>query len=224
MPGLKNIHKFTIRKEFDIGFDEAMAIQLDKAKELKKDRSKHGLLLMVEHSPIVTMGRGGSENNLIAGKEALSANGIEYHEARRGGDVTYHGPGQITMYPVFPLEWYWRDLHLYMRTLEETGINYLKGYAITAAREKGLTGVWVDDKKIAAIGIAVSGWVTYYGMAFNICPDMRHFSLIRPCGIEHKGVTSLAELTGKNFDVSEEMDKLAENFCTTFGNTEILNG
>lgn len=140
-----------------------------------------------------------------------------------GGDITYHGPGQVTMYPVFPLEWYWRDLHRYMRTLEETCINYLKRYNLNGERIKGLTGVWIGNEKIAAIGIAVSGWVTYYGMAVNICPEMEHFSLIRPCGIENKGVTSLTRLTGKDYNISEEMDKLGEEFCNTFGNAELID-
>ncbi|MHC4871230.1 MAG: lipoyl(octanoyl) transferase LipB [Planctomycetota bacterium] len=215
-------HHFIYQKKFSVTFEDAMDIQLAKAGELKKERDKPGLLLLAEHTPVITMGRSGEKENLLAAHEALEAAGVSYHETRRGGDITYHGPGQITMYPVFPMEWYWRDLHRYMRTLEETCINYLKNYNLHGERIEGLTGVWIGNEKIAAIGIAVSGWITYYGMAVNISPDMNHFSLIRPCGIEDKGVTSLTKLTGKEYIISEEMDKLSQAFCDTFGNTELI--
>jgi lipoyl(octanoyl) transferase len=214
--------QFILQKEFGLSFDEAMAIQISARKRLIKNRDSEALLLMVEHSPVVTMGRGGSEENLLVGKDGLKSVGVEYVQARRGGDVTYHGPGQITMYPVFPLEWWWRDLHKYMRMLEETTINYLRKFSVEAGRMEEYTGVWIGNEKIAAIGIAVSNWITYYGTAVNIKPDMSHFGLIRPCGIEEKGVTSLFQLRDGEYNISDEMDRLAESFCHTFEGAVIV--
>ncbi len=220
---IKNSTKtFTIEKKFGISFEEAMNRQIEKINDFKKNRNTVGLLLLVEHTPIITMGRTGNEDNLLADKNDLKKNGIAYHPTRRGGDITYHGPGQITLYPVFPLEWYWRDLHKYMRTLEEVGINYLSCKSIQGCRKEGLTGVWVNNEKIAAIGISVSNWITYFGMAININPKMEHFSLIKPCGITEYSVTSLHKITNKDYSINNEMDSIVECFCNTFKDTKIV--
>ena len=214
--------RFEIMRRFGIGYEDAMQLQRDRLARLRRDRSGPGLLLAAEHAPIITLGRGGSRDNLLASPAALARAGVSCHEARRGGDITYHGPGQVTLYPVFPLEWWSRDLHAHMRRLEETGIHYLAAHGIEGTRKKGLTGVWVGEEKIAAIGIAVSAWIVYYGLAMNVRPEMAHFSLIRPCGIAEKGVTSLQRLTGRDYGMRAEMDRMAESFRAVFSGATLV--
>ncbi len=152
------------------------------------------MLLLLEHPPVLTIGRGGNAENILASAETLSALGIRTYMIGRGGDVTYHGPGQIVGYPIMDLRDKGRDVHRYLRRLEDVFIRLLAGRGIAGHRVRGATGVWVGDRKILAIGIGVRKWVTLHGFAFNVSPDLRHFQLIRPCGFEAEQVTSLADL------------------------------
>ncbi len=170
-------------------------------------------LLLLQHSPVITIGRSGSRDNILASRSALAAAGIEIHESERGGDVTYHGPGQLTGYPILNLRHFKKDVHWYLRQLEETIIKVLAEYDIVGARMKGYTGVWVGNEKVAAIGVAIRRWITYHGFALNVHPDMSHFQTIRPCGITDKGVTSIERLLGHRVDMDGVIDKTASAFA-----------
>lgn len=177
-------------------------------------------LLFVEHTPVITLGRSGGGEHLLRDEQELRAQGIEFFRAGRGGDVTYHGPGQWTVYPLLRLEERGRDLHRYMRLLEEAVILYLHDtHGITAGRRTGRTGVWVEEKKICAIGIAVSRWISWHGFALNINTDLRPLrEYMVPCGISpaEGGVTSLAELTGREYELDTEAEHIARAFTEAF--------
>ena len=175
--------------------------------------SGSNFLLLLQHNPVITIGRSGSRDNILASRSALTVAGIETHEIDRGGDVTYHGPGQLTGYPIINLRYFKKDIHWYLRQLEETIIKVLAEYSIVGERIEGYTGVWVGNEKVAAIGVAIRRWITYHGFALNVHPDMSHFQMIRPCGITDKGVTSLERLLGYKVDMSEVVDKTASAFA-----------
>ncbi|HGJ63988.1 TPA: lipoyl(octanoyl) transferase, partial [bacterium] len=149
-------------------------------------------------------------------KPILDKFGISVYEIERGGDVTYHGPGQITGYPIIDLRNYKKDVHWYLRQLEEVIITVLAEYNIIGKRVKDYTGVWVENEKIAAIGVAVKKWVTYHGFAFNVNPDLSHFKLINPCGITDKEVTSLEKIISCNISIEEVEDKIISAFKEVF--------
>jgi lipoyl(octanoyl) transferase len=180
-------------------------------------------LLFCEHNPVYTLGKSGKPEHLLLSAEQLEQQGIEFYLNNRGGDITYHGPGQITGYPVFDLEQFTTDINLYLRNLEEAVILTLAEYGIEAGRYPGLTGVWLDPedeskaRKICAIGIRCSRWVTMHGFAFNINTDLDYFKQIIPCGIEDKGVSSLQAETGREMSLSEVKEKLKNNFARVFG-------
>lgn len=181
------------------------------------------VLLLLEHNPVITLGRGGKKTNLLADESYLEKQGIKIHRVERGGDITYHGPGQIVGYPVLNLNGK-RDIHLLVRSVEEVLIRVLEYYRIKSLRLKGLTGVWVNNEKVAAIGMAVKKWISFHGFAFNVSTDMTPFGFIRPCGIEGKGVTSMQMLLGENTPVIDEVEK---NIIKSFGDVfdfEMENG
>ncbi len=171
---------------------EAFALQSDLVAARKANRIPDQLLI-VEHPHVITMGRNGHEANLLASPNLLSRSGIAFHETDRGGDVTYHGPGQIVGYPIIDLTGWKRDVRAYVRALEQMMIDTLAGYGLAARHIEDLTGVWVGDAKIAAIGVHLSRWVTSHGFAFNLDPDLQFFQYIVPCGLT-KPVTSMAKL------------------------------
>jgi lipoyl(octanoyl) transferase len=153
-------------------------------------------LLFVEHPPVVTAGRGAHADSLRVPPEQLARLGVEFHESSRGGDVTWHGPGQLVGYPICDLSARGRDLHQFLRALEQALIDALGGWGISATRAEGLTGVWVDGGKIASIGIAVRRWVSYHGFALNVAPDLAGFDLIHPCGLRGVRMTSVQARLG----------------------------
>jgi lipoate-protein ligase B len=179
-------------------------------------------LILLQHNPVITVGRSGDNNNILASKALLESFGISVYEIERGGDVTYHGPGQLTGYPIIDLRNYKKDVHWYLRQLEEVIIRVLAEYDIIGERVEKYTGVWVGGEKIAAIGVAVKRWVTYHGFAFNINPDLSHFKLINPCGITDKEVTSLIKILGYNVSMEEVEDKVVSAFAEVF-NVEITD-
>ncbi len=175
------------------------------------------VLILVEHAPVLTMGRDAGREHILVGDDVLQRHGILIYQVERGGDVTYHGPGQLVGYPVLDLTRWGRDLHGYVRRLEEVIIRTLACYGVTAGRREGYPGVWVGDKKVAALGVAVKRWVTMHGFAFNINSHLEHFQFIVPCGISEYGVTSLAEVLGQEQDFREVSRVLKKQFAGVFG-------
>lgn len=175
------------------------------------------ILLLTEHEHVYTLGKGGDPNHLLATEEELRKSGAEVFHIDRGGDITYHGPGQIVGYPILDLNNYFPDIHRYLRCLEEVVIQTLLDYGVEANREEGMTGVWVSGEKIAAIGVKVSRWITMHGFAFNVNTDLSYFDRIIPCGIFHKGVTSLQRVLGREIPLEEVQSKLADEFAHVFG-------
>ena len=206
----------------DIGraaYGPTVLLQERLVEEVKSAPEERACLVLVEHDPpVITLGRGARQSDHITvSRERLAREGIEVHESSRGGDVTWHGPGQIVGYPILRLDLHGRDIHRYLRDLEEVLIRVLGRFGIEGRRSAGLTGVWVGDEKIAAIGVAVRRWVTYHGFALNVSPDLLHFGLIVPCGIRDKGVTSLARLLGRPVAVAETKPILVECMVEVFG-------
>jgi lipoyl(octanoyl) transferase len=179
-------------------------------------------LLLLEHPPVITLGvktRHGS-NHIIASEEELAREGVTVHETGRGGDVTYHGPGQLLGYPVFDLKPDRCDVHRYVRDLEEALIHAVREFGIEGTRVKGLSGVWVGpegkDRKIAAIGVRISRWITSHGFALNVATDLRHFQLIVPCGIADRGVTSVEGELGRSVPMAEMEAAVVRGFEAVF--------
>jgi lipoyl(octanoyl) transferase len=191
------------------------------ALELQRDlvaRRKLGLagdvLLLLEHPHTITMGRNGRRENLLAREDALARAGIAFYATDRGGDVTYHGPGQLVGYPILDLREWKRDVGAYVRSIEQVLIDTLAGFGIAAGRIPGLTGVWVDGRKIAAIGVHISRWVTSHGFALNVSTDLSYFRYIVPCGLA-RPVTSMAQL-GVQATLGEVSQRLARHFERVF--------
>jgi lipoyl(octanoyl) transferase len=179
-------------------------------------------LLFLEHPHVYTLGKSGSMNNLLLTEQELDEKGIEFFKINRGGDITYHGPGQNVGYPILDLELFFTDIHLYMRNLEEVFIRTLAVYGIQSGRYPGYTGVWLDPdndklaRKICALGVKCSRWVTMHGWAFNINTDLRYFEYIIPCGIDDKAVTSMQKELGHALDMEEVKATIREKFEEVF--------
>ena len=176
-------------------------------------------LLIVEHPHVITMGRNGHSANILASEDVLAKSGIEFEATNRGGDVTYHGPGQVVGYPIFDLRLWKRDVVAYVRAVEQVVIDALAKFGIAGARDPKATGVWVNDKKIAAIGIHISRWITAHGFALNVDTDLRYFQYIVPCGLT-KPVTSMREL-GSNATRKEVVSAIAESAQRVFSFEEV---
>jgi len=174
-------------------------------------------LLLLEHDPVFTLGRSARSENVLFPTALLRQRGFDVYETGRGGDVTYHGPGQVVGYPILDLSPDRRDVHRYVRDLEEVMIRACAGYGVEAGRIQGLTGTWVGREKIGAIGVRIARWVTSHGFAFNVATDLAAFQLIVPCGIRDKGVTSLERLLGRKVPLDEAMDRLTASFAEVFG-------
>jgi lipoyl(octanoyl) transferase len=177
-------------------------------------------LILVEHNHVYTLGRNADENNLIADEAWLKGRGVEIFNIERGGDITYHGPGQIVGYPILALRRHGHDIHKYLRDIEEVIIRTLAEYDIEGGRDPENTGVWVGSEKIAAIGVKLTRWITMHGFAFNINTDLNYFTGIIPCGIQHKGVTTLQRLLGRDVPLPEVEEKVINHFKTIFRITD----
>jgi lipoyl(octanoyl) transferase len=199
-----------------VRYDFANYIQLGLAGEVK-DNLRDGSLLFCEFFPVYTIGRNGSDNNFLVSLDFLKKKGIDCRKVDRGGDVTFHGPGQLIIYPIFNLAYLKKDIHWYLRKLETVIADVLSGYGIYAGRKNGLTGVWLDGKKIASIGVAVSRWVTYHGIALNVNNDLSYFDFIHPCGIKDCRMTSVAKLKGTHIDMNKLKRQFMEQFKNAFG-------
>lgn len=188
----------------------------EKEKEVTKN-----YLLFCEHPHVYTLGKSGSEANLLIGEAILKQKGATYYKINRGGDITYHGPGQLVGYPIFDLDYFFSDIHKYLRLLEEAVILTLKEYGIDSERSDGETGVWLDvgtpnARKICALGVKSSRWVTMHGFAFNVNADLSYFDNIVPCGIKDKAVTSLDKELGRTVDLDEVKDKMKKHLSAVF--------
>ena len=178
------------------GYGEVLELQRDLCRRRLQGEISEDLLLLVEHDPVVTLGRGTRGSSLPLPPLELTQRGLDVFEVERGGDVTYHGPGQLVGYPIIDLQTHQPDLHWYLRLLEATIIDVLADLDITAVRRPGLTGVWTRDRKIASIGIHVKQWVTFHGFALNVVNDLANFGLIVPCGIDNVVMTSVERERG----------------------------
>jgi len=200
-----------------VSYKEALEIQ-EKLLLLRQQGKIEDILLLVEHPPVLTLGTRGEHSNILLSQKDLEMNGVEIYKINRGGDVTYHGPGQIVGYPIMDLNNQGKDIKDFVWKIEEIFIQLLgEEYHITAQRdEKKYTGVWVNNAKITAIGIAVKHWVTMHGFAFNVNTQLEHFKWINPCGITDRGVTSLQKILGnaQNFDKLNE--QVLQYFCKVF--------
>lgn len=199
-----------------VRYTETLTLQRRLATLRAEDRLGD-VLLLVEHPPVITLGRAGQKAHLRVPEPSLAALGIEFFEVERGGDMTYHGPGQLVGYPILNLVEHGRDLHRYLRQLEEVLIMTLSDFGIAAGRSLGRTGVWVGEEKIASLGIHVSRWVTRHGFALNINMDLAPFEMIVPCGIQGAKMTSMTQELSRPISVREVMVVLSERFEVEFG-------
>ena len=206
-----------VRRLGRLDYDTGVALQKQLVEERRAGKIPDTLLLL-EHSPVITLGvrTRGKPTNIVATAEELEREGVVVRETGRGGDVTYHGPGQLVGYPIFDLNPDRRDVHWYVRALEETLIRALAAFGISAGRVQGLTGVWVGpagrEEKIAAIGVRISRWITSHGFALNVAADLHHFDFIVPCGIADRGVTSIERQLGRAVPLSEVEDVVIDAF------------
>ena len=173
-------------------------------------------LILTEHKPVITIGKTGSKNNLLANPDWLKKQGIEVIENDRGGDITFHGPGQIVGYPILNLAKFKKDIHWYLRAIEDVIIKSLGELGLTAQRQEKLTGVWIENRKICAIGVKTSRWVTMHGFALNVLTNLDYFKMIVPCGINDKGVTSISHELGNTIDQNQVINNLVSNFQDIF--------
>ncbi len=201
-------------------FSEVLFIKSSNRKKNENVRTKN-YLIFCEHPHVYTLGKSGNKTNLLVNKDYLKKMGVTFHKTNRGGDITYHGPGQIVGYPILDLDNFFTDIHKYLRLLEEVVILTLKEYGLKSERSEGETGVWLDvgtlkARKICALGVKSSRWVTMHGFAFNINSDLSYFKNIIPCGITDKNVTSLQEELGRKIDINEVKNKLKTHLVTLF--------
>ncbi|MBC7190241.1 lipoyl(octanoyl) transferase LipB, partial [Candidatus Aerophobetes bacterium] len=182
----------------------------------REGKLKQEVLILLQHPPTITIGKKGSFKEILIDLKEIEKKGIKIYWIGRGGRVSYHGPGQIVGYPIIDLSLYGKDLHLYLRLLEEVIMKTCQDFGIRAQRKEGLTGVWVEDKKIASIGIQVKNWISMHGFAFNVNCPLEYFRLIQPCGMSAGVMSSLNLLLGKNLDIKKVEEKLILNFASVF--------
>jgi lipoyl(octanoyl) transferase len=207
-----------------LSWSDAYALQ-ERLVAARKAGALDDVLLFCEHPHVLTLGRNASQRNLLASEHVLRQKSVELRETNRGGDITYHGPGQIVGYPILNLDRIRRDVHWYVRTLEEAMIRASADFGVTAFRIPGKTGIWVQppgnlpEEKLAAIGVHISRWVTSHGFAYNVATDLRYFDLIIPCGIADRKATSLEKLLQRNVTLDEVKPRLAAHLAELFSLT-----
>jgi len=214
-----------VRRLGIVPYGEALALQRELVEERKAGRLPD-VLLLLQHPPVMTLGvRGdGGRSNIVAAPDRLRELGIDVVETGRGGDVTFHGPGQIVGYPILDLKPDRCDVHVYVRDVEEVMIRVCAEYGVSAGRIPGLTGTWIGAEKIGAIGVRISRWITSHGFAFNVATNLEHFKLIVPCGIADRGVTSLERATRRRIPLSEVEDAFVRHFGAVFDREPVETG
>ena len=222
----RDLGKMEYRQAWD--YQEELLRENVRIKSLQRNQadsppaSTSHYLLFVEHPPVYTLGKSGNIENILIGEEEMKEGGMQFFHTNRGGDITFHGPGQVVGYPVLDLEKFYTDIGKYLRSLEETIIFMLAEYGIRGERSPGETGVWIEpgvkgrERKICAIGVRCSRWVTMHGFAFNVNTDLSYFGNIVPCGIQDKQVTSLEKELGRPVPLQEVKDKLKRQFGRVF--------
>ncbi|MBT6808735.1 MAG: lipoyl(octanoyl) transferase LipB [Flavobacteriales bacterium] len=201
-------------------FTEILEVKSSNRKQNKTEKTKNHLIFC-EHPHVYTLGKSGDKKNLLVNEDYLKSRGATFHKINRGGDITYHGPGQLVVYPILDLDNFFTDIHKYLRFLEEAVISTLKEYGLESERSKGETGVWFDvgtpkARKICALGVKSSRWVTMHGFAFNINSNLSYFGNIIPCGITDKSVTSLQKELGREIDMEEVKNKVKSHLIILF--------
>jgi lipoyl(octanoyl) transferase len=208
-----------VRRLGTISYGDALELQAELVKQRRAGEIPDTLLLL-EHPHVITLGSGSHDENVLVSPEDRAARGIELFDTGRGGDVTYHGPGQLVGYPIFDLKPDRQDLHRYLRDIEEALIGVLSDFGIQGSRKEGLTGVWAGDSKLAAIGVRVSsGWITSHGFALNVTTDLSFFGAIVPCGIRDHGVGSISEEIGRPVSLAEAEDAVVRQMERVFGHS-----
>ncbi len=224
---LKSVTRGPLRAVWlgQVDYQEAHALQ----KRLVEERTRDVItdtVLLLEHPAVITLGRAAKPANIVASEETLAAEGVSVEAVGRGGDVTYHGPGQLVMYPIVDLKPDRRDVRKYVQVLEETMIRLAAGFGITAERFDGFNGTWVEPetrpRKIGAVGVRISRWVTMHGLAFNLRPNLDHFKLIVPCGLVGKGVTSVLAERGESPSSEACAQQAADHFAASFGVSDLV--
>lgn len=213
----RELRTVAVRRLGRIGYAEGLELQNELVEQRRRGEIPDQLLLL-EHPPVITLGVKvrNDRSHVIATPARLAELGVEIYETGRGGDVTYHGPGQVVGYPILDLRPDRCDVHAYVRDLEEVLIRAARHFGVEAGRVRGLTGIWVGAEKLAAIGVRISRWITSHGFAFNVNTDLSHFNLIVPCGITDRGVTSLQKLLGRSVDIAEVEAALEAEFRALF--------
>lgn len=211
-----------------VGYREAYHLQRKLLRQRLDGETKDTILLL-EHLPTITIGKSGKLENVLVSQEQLAREGISLFFTDRGGDVTYHGPGQLVAYPIIDLRNRGRDVHRYIYDLEEVVTRTLNDFSIEAHRDESHAGVWVKEEEIAAIGLSIKRWITMHGIALNVNPNLEHFSLINPCGFQDRKATSIAKLLSQNIPMEEVRQQLIANFADVFNvhiewESEILVG
>ena len=217
----KNVREIEVRRLGVVSYADGLEIQKKLVEQRKAGRIPDHLLLL-EHPPVITLGvkTRNDRSNIVAAPAILAAEGVEVFETGRGGDVTYHGPGQLVGYPIIDLRPDRCDVHAYVRDLEEVMIRAAAAFGVEAGRVAGLTGAWVGNEKLAAIGVRISKWVTSHGFAFNVNTTLNHFDFIVPCGITGRGVTSLEKLLGHPVAMDEVEEAIELAFRSVFDSVE----
>ncbi|MBI4835271.1 MAG: lipoyl(octanoyl) transferase LipB [Planctomycetes bacterium] len=190
-----------------IPYDEALSFQFELVERIREHKGKDSYLVLLEHPPVITVGRNGNAKNILVNEDELKKKGIALRKIDRGGDVTYHGPGQLVGYPIISLAYHKKTIRQYVELLEEAMIQTLEHFGVKAERKPKYIGAWVNNEKIGFVGVRVSKGVTYHGFALNVNPDLNYFNYINPCGINGCKITSIGKLTGKNpvmSDVTKE--------------------
>jgi len=206
-----------------VAYEEALELQRHIARDRISGALPQDVLLLVEHPPVVTLGRASKGKHLIASPEFLRSKGVELFEVERGGDVTFHGPGQLVGYPIVDLKRHRLDLHWYLRKIEEALINTLADYDIVGERNPSFTGVWTKGKKIASIGVHARDWVTWHGFALNVTTDLSYFDLMVPCGIDGVVMTSIArELGTDDVSMRDVIERVSAKFAAAFDLTPVV--
>ena len=211
-----------VRQLGDVPYQDGLDIQA-KLVEKRREGSIPDQLLLLEHPHVLTLGTSSSPDHLLLSEEERSRLGLEVVEVGRGGDVTYHGPGQLVGYPILSLSPDRKDLHRYLRDLEDVLLRTVATFGITAHREEGMTGIWVPEGKLAAIGVRVSSrWITSHGFALNVNPDLSYFSSIIPCGISNRSVASMAHVLRRPIQVQDVVEPLVESFERVFSRKAVV--
>ena len=218
----RSARELEVRRLGTVSYSDALELQKQLVEDRKAGRIPDQLLLL-QHPPVITLGvkTHGSRSNIVASASTLEREGVDVFETGRGGDVTYHGPGQLVGYPIIDLKPDRCDVHRYVRDVEEVMIHVAASFGVTATRIPGLTGAWVGTNKLAAIGVRISRWVTSHGFALNVTTNLGHFDLIVPCGIRDHGVTSLESVLGKSLAMAEVEDASIQAFERVFNRSAV---